>query len=1084
MSRTRNTFTASRAALMAGTSITMVMMMSGTAFAQQADEDTLEMEELVVTGTRRVIQDSIALKRNNVQIVDGLSADEIGDIPALSIGEALESITGVSGHRENGGATEVSIRGLGPYLSSTTINGRLVGNGSGNRSVNFSQFPSELVNKLAVFKSQDASQIEGGVAGQIQIDTLKPLDYGKKRIQFDLKGNVNPDQLNQDDTKVGDIGYRGTVSFVDQYELNGLGSIGISVGLQRSDISQPEQQIRATSNFGTSSFACYVNPGNVDALSIGFASNAADGGGRDCEDYRNPAGDENNIGVVTLSNPLTIDDLGGLSDDEVAGLNAAAGGDIVFVPSQRHYRQNDTRDQRDSFFGALQWQPNDRLDINLDAQWSERSQTEEHTDLTINGFKNNDFGLDGIPGLINANSVDLLEFTANGAPTRQFFENRIEVQGAEEDRTETFEGIGLNGSYDVSDRLTVSADFAYSKVERTEDAIAFGINSGTQPTIEFNNESGIPLYTLYNDTIDVNDHSNFLNRLRVRIDNDRFRKNDFTSARFDAEYDLGGDFFTNFQAGFRYAEQGYLDVPGGADSRDGSTGRTSFEIETDGEFTFNNIEIVDDDISDADAAPWVDIIAATNLACQEDFRESSFLSNVRSGDLITRVDSNGDIIDSTSSWGVFNTACVVETASAAVNAQIDLIESFRDSNNTLAVSAFSTDIPEVNLETSRVIDVQEDTTALYAMTDYETTVSGYPVRGNMGLRVVHTEVTSNSYRQDYEITDNGGEFSIAAVGDAIPVSNVSDYTEFLPSANAIIDINDNVLVRAGIFRAISRADPADMGFDRTFTITNGTDDDPITDPDDLVNSVSATGNPAIGPLTSWNYDLGVEWYPNPDSILAFSAYYKSFEGGFENVVANETFNVDNQDIVRAVSGLQEVSQEQTDLFGLEITASHRFSYLPGYLSGLGVKGSYNYVDTDFETEDSLYGDLFIRDIDGNLIQTNEGIVAPGGLPGLSENVFIGTVYYQIGGFDASVIYKSRDEYFQPSTTDGTRLRYVADTSVWEARASYKLNDNLRVSIEGINLFDEIKDQSTWVQENQYEVNSYGPRIFFGIRGKF
>ncbi|MEL7541718.1 MAG: TonB-dependent receptor plug domain-containing protein, partial [Pseudomonadota bacterium] len=222
------------------------MPFAGVAIAQEDvtevgtdTEETRELDVVTVTGTRQVIQDSIALKRSNTQIVDGLSADEIGDIPALSIGEALENVTGVASHRENGGATEVSIRGLGPYLSSTVVNGRAATNGSGDRSVNFSQFPSELINKLAVFKTQDASQIEGGVAGQIQLDTLRPLDFGKQRFQFDLKGNYNPDQQNVEDSLAGDLGYRGTLSYVDQYELSGLGEVGVSLGFQRSDISQP-----------------------------------------------------------------------------------------------------------------------------------------------------------------------------------------------------------------------------------------------------------------------------------------------------------------------------------------------------------------------------------------------------------------------------------------------------------------------------------------------------------------------------------------------------------------------------------------------------------------------------------------------------------------------------------------------------------------------------------------------------------------------------------------------------------------------------------------------------------------------------
>ena len=213
--------------LAASASILAMSLMAQPSFAQTAQVEEID-DTIVVTGSRQIQQDAIALKRQNTQIVDGLTADEIGDIPALSIGEALENITGVTSHRENGGATEVSIRGLGPYLSSTVVNGRAATNGSGDRSVNFSQFPSELINKLAVFKTQDASQIEGGVAGQIQLDTIKPLDFGKRRIQAEIKGNINPDQLNQDDTEAGDIGFRLTGSYTDQFEL-GNGDIGLSL---------------------------------------------------------------------------------------------------------------------------------------------------------------------------------------------------------------------------------------------------------------------------------------------------------------------------------------------------------------------------------------------------------------------------------------------------------------------------------------------------------------------------------------------------------------------------------------------------------------------------------------------------------------------------------------------------------------------------------------------------------------------------------------------------------------------------------------------------------------------------------------
>ena len=197
---------------------------TGGAIAQ----DDEEIEEIVVQGSRATIQSTINIRRNSTTIVDGLSAADIGDLPALSIGEALESVVGVASHRENGGATEISIRGLGPYLSATTFNGRMATNGTGDRSVNFSQFPSELMNKLAIYKTQDASLVEGGVAGLIELETLKPLDYGKRRFQADIKGNYNPDQQNISSPMAGDIGYRGTLSYVDQFEFDGGSQLGVS----------------------------------------------------------------------------------------------------------------------------------------------------------------------------------------------------------------------------------------------------------------------------------------------------------------------------------------------------------------------------------------------------------------------------------------------------------------------------------------------------------------------------------------------------------------------------------------------------------------------------------------------------------------------------------------------------------------------------------------------------------------------------------------------------------------------------------------------------------------------------------------
>lgn len=1082
----------------------------GVASAQETDPvetseeaETRELDVITVTGTRQVIQDSIALKRSSTQIVDGLSADEIGDIPALSIGEALENVTGVASHRENGGATEVSIRGLGPYLSSTVVNGRAATNGSGDRSVNFSQFPSELINKLAVFKTQDASQIEGGVAGQIQLETLRPLDFGKQRFQFDLKGNYNPDQQNIDDSLAGDLGYRGTLSYVDQFEFDGLGDIGLSIGLQRSDISQPEAESRQTGPTSNSRPACLITDGLAQYTDqtnggtfTGFSNNpeTTDRGDDDCDDFNDRRNAENltTRGSDTEGVDTTIDPNTGLAID--------SGTPFVFAPSQRHFRQNDTRDQRDAFFGQLQWQPNNRWDINFDLQWSERSQEELRSDLTFNGGRRNDTSLN-VAGT-STTSLDSLVTNGNSGILRAITDNSIEIQGGDFERVETYIGGGLNIEHEVNDRLTVSVDLSHSNTERTENNFEFRIQSDISPVIEYDLRGGdVPVYRLYDEVFDVNDPANFVDRLRVRIDNDVFRDNTVNALRFDADYKLDG-FFTNVQAGFRLAEQDYLELPGGIDSGnplEASGGRFSFEIENDGELTVNNREVIDDsddDLYDTDPRfltlqdDLVGIIAATNTACYSPFREgNSFLETLRPGDLVTNIDDDGNVISSTNSWATFDARCVADTATGQLNNLLGTINAFLTDPNASensfdeALGVFNSAIPALIEQNARTVDVQETTNSFYVMANYETQFGNFPVNGNVGARIVQTEVEATGYRPDIIITDNGGELS-ASFGDLVPVTASHDYTEILPSAIAIVELAPDKLVRLGVFRAMSRPDPADMGFGRSFSFATADDDaDPITSLSELITNVSGNGNPGFDPLMSWNFDAGFEWYPNDDTILAVSGYYKSFQGGFANTIQEETYSFNGENLTLPIA-LPQTSDDTSELYGLEVTAAHTMTYLPGLWSGLGGKLSYNYVDSDFEFEDSRYGDQFVVQLDGSINQIADGILDPGGLPGLSENTFSAQAFWGVGDFDMSVTYKYRDEYFQPFVSDGTRLRYVGDVGVWEARASYNLTDNFRLSVEAINLGSEPKEQFAFTNDDLYEVNDYGPRIFFGLRGRF
>ncbi len=522
-----------------------------------AQDDVLE--EVIVTGTRQLIQDTISIKRDNVMVVDGLSAADIGDLPALSIGEALESLTGVASHRENGGATEISIRGLGPFLSATTFNGREATNGSGDRSVNFSQFPSEMMSKLVVYKTQDAHLIEGGVAGVIALETLKPLDYGKRRFQFDVKGNYNPDQQDINAQLQNDWGWRGTLSYVDAWDFDNGARLGISLGYQKSDISQPEAEIRSSSPTGSSLWACINEPGETNE---GFFRSKSG----DCEDQ---VSGSKNQGYNTDINPET-------------GLAYSDGQAFGWAPSSRGYRQNDTSDERDAFFGALQWQPNEDWNINLDFQKSERTQAELRHDFNVGNQKRATAGVTG-PALVT---------TPNGAITNWLGGTVIESNSEAYSRVEEYTGGGIKADWNATDTLLLSVDISSSKTTRIEEQVSVRMQSdkedifgertvgGYQPMLHWDLQTGIPQFML--EDFDVTDPTLYSDRYRARVDSDVDRTNEIQAARIDFDQDVEWGSINGIQGGLRYSKLEYLNLAGtrndeelkrGSDDRDAAIAR-------------------------------------------------------------------------------------------------------------------------------------------------------------------------------------------------------------------------------------------------------------------------------------------------------------------------------------------------------------------------------------------------------------------------------------------------------------------------------------------------------------------------------
>ncbi|WP_098496126.1 TonB-dependent receptor [Collimonas sp. PA-H2] len=204
----------------------LVMAAAMPAYAQQADDAAAkadskatdkggQIEQVTISGIRGSLQKSLTQKRNADSHVEVITAEDIGKMPDKNVADSLSRVPGVT--IGNAGATEggfdeadrVSMRGTSPSLTQTLINGHNVASGdwfvldqSGQvgRSVSYTMLPSELVGSVVVHKSSEASLVEGGVAGSVDIITRKPLEFKKQftaeatlgAVYADLPGKTDP----------------------------------------------------------------------------------------------------------------------------------------------------------------------------------------------------------------------------------------------------------------------------------------------------------------------------------------------------------------------------------------------------------------------------------------------------------------------------------------------------------------------------------------------------------------------------------------------------------------------------------------------------------------------------------------------------------------------------------------------------------------------------------------------------------------------------------------------------------------------------------------------------------------------------
>lgn len=235
-----------------------VALAASSANAQEAptspDADTVEA--VVVTGIKAGIQNSINIKKNETSIVEAISAEDIGKLPDVSIGESIARLPGLAAQRVNGRAQVISIRGLAPDFTTTLLNGRQQASSGDNRAVEFDQYPSELLSSVVIYKTPDAQVSGMGLSGTADLRTVRPLAYGRRALVLNLRGEQTAGKKLNDD--VANRGGRFSASYINQFADD---TIGVALGYAHLD---SPSQVKHYKAYGYEAFGFAVTPDSAD----------------------------------------------------------------------------------------------------------------------------------------------------------------------------------------------------------------------------------------------------------------------------------------------------------------------------------------------------------------------------------------------------------------------------------------------------------------------------------------------------------------------------------------------------------------------------------------------------------------------------------------------------------------------------------------------------------------------------------------------------------------------------------------------------------------------------------------------------
>ena len=361
--------------------------------------------------------------------------------------------------------------------------------------------------------------------------------------------------------------------------------------------------------------------------------------------------------------------------------------------------------------------------------------------------------------------------------------------------------------------------------------------------------------------------------------------------------------------------------------------------------------------------------------------------------------------------------------------------------------------------------IEENDFAYYVQADFNFDVGNIPVRGNVGVRKAYTELIAEGY---------------SSTGGGSRVRGTNKYDDTLPSLNLAIEPMEDLIVRFGAAKVMARPQIGNTLAGTNYLVP--TTSLSTTGP----NFTASIGNVGLEPFRAKTYDLSVEWYFAPESLVSFAYFYKDIDTYIQIIRQDLPYTAltglnpsafDPAFCTGVCSGstvfqlTSAVNTEGGPLKGFEISYQQPFRFLPGPLENLGVQLNYTRVESEIDYCNDALCTTFV---------TND-------LINLSPKAYNGTLYYEDDRFSARVSASYRQQYLQNVPgRNGNLIEGKNETLNWDASASFNLTDQISLTFEGLNLTDE-KNHQYVGDDSRQSTSVYhhtGRQFYFGARYRY